>query len=343
MTPVDLPELSRFLTEGFHTPADAAFARPAVLSWKFFEPRGCDAGDVTRSFVACDTGTGRIVGHLGLCPGRFRGLRLPADGVTTQHIIDWVTAGTGRGTGAKLMRRAHASTVTQYSLVLSAQARAVGLQAGYELIAMVPVMQRVTRVGFRFRGLSQRPLGCLLRAGRDVARNFIRPARPPRVAVDARQVECFGAEIQPILDAYQTRAVFFSRDTGMLNHLLRYPCGGLTGWHLTHNGALLGFAVLSLVSKPGDVFEGRIAGCMLATDDPHFWHAAMETLTRELNHQGADVVLAVASTDWTARALRSAGYSPAYRLDFRLRDRSRAVERGSVFHLTFMEADSAYT
>src|SRR4051794_16465021 len=92
MTPVDLPELSRFLTEEFHTPADAAFARPAVLRWKFFEPRGRDTGDAARSYVACDTGTGRIVGHVGLCPGRFRGLRLPADGVSTQHIIDWVTA-----------------------------------------------------------------------------------------------------------------------------------------------------------------------------------------------------------------------------------------------------------
>jgi chorismate-pyruvate lyase len=241
------------------------------------------------------------------------------------------------------MRRAHALTATQYSFALSAQARAIGQKARYELIAMVPVMQRVTRVGFRLREPSHRPLGRVLRASRDIARKVIRPARPPRVAVEAARVESFGAEIQPILDAYQTRAVFFSRDAGMLNHLLRYPCGGPTGWHLTHNGALLGFAILSLVSKPGDVLEGRIVGCMLATDDPDLWHSAMETLTRELILRRADVVLAVASTDWTARALRSAGYSPAYRLDFRLRDRSRAVERASVFHLTFMEADSAYT
>jgi hypothetical protein len=263
--------------------------------------------------------------------------------VSTQHIIDWVTAEPGRGTGAKLMRRAHAATGTQYSFALSAQARAIGQKAQYELVAMVPVMQRVTRVGFRLRERSRGPLGRLLRAGRDVARKVVRPARRPGVAIEAEPIGSFGAEIQPILDAYKTRAVFCSRDTGMLNHLLRYPCGGLTGWHLTHKGALIGFAVLSLVPKSGDMLEGRIAGCMLATDDPRFWHAAMDTLTRELNRQGADVILAVASTDWTASALRSAGYSPAYQLDFRLRDRSRSVKRGSVFHLTFMEADSAYT
>src|SRR5262245_6899001 len=97
LIPGDLAELSQFLTAGFRTPSDAAFAAPEVLSWKFFDPRGRDAGDGPRSYVACDAETGGIVGHVGLCPGRFRGARLPRDGVSTQHIIDWVTSGTGRG------------------------------------------------------------------------------------------------------------------------------------------------------------------------------------------------------------------------------------------------------
>jgi hypothetical protein len=69
----------------------------------------------------------------------------------------------------------------------------------------------------------------------------------------------------------------------------------------------------------------------------------MEALTRELERQGADRVVAVASTDWTGRALRAAGYTTAYWQDFRLRDRSHAFDHAAVFHLTFLEADAAYT
>lgn len=343
MTPDDLPELSRFLTEGFHTPADSAFATPEVLRWKFFDRRGNDAGDAPRSYVACDIETGRIVGHLGLCPGRFRGVRLPAEGVSSQHVIDWLTSEQGRGAGATLLRRAHTTAVTQYSFGMSEKARAVGVGVGYELVAMVPVMQRVSRVGFRLRERVHNPLGRLLRAARDLARNVARPARTPKWAVELTQVGAFGAEIEPILKAYESRAVFFSREAGMLNHVLRYPRGGVTGWHLTRRGVLLGFAVLSLVAKPGPVLEGRIAGCMLATDDPDAWHAALHALTRTLERQGADKVVAVASTQWTARGLRAAGYTPAYWQDFRLRDRSGAVDHTAVFHLTFLEADAAYT
>jgi hypothetical protein len=342
-TPADLPELSRFLTEGFHTGSDASFAAPEVLSWKFFDAQGGDTGESPRSYVACDSETGRIVGHLGLCPGRFRGAGLPTGGVSTQHIIDWVTSGPGRGAGASLMRRAHASAATQYSVAMSAEARAVGQRAGYDLVAMVPVMQRVIRVGFRLREPAHGPIGRVLRAARDLARRGLRPPRPPRLAVDLRPVQVFGPEIDPILEAYQSRAIYFSRGAAMLNHLLRYPRGGVSGWHLQRDGALVGFAILTLVDRPGPVREGRIAGCMLEADDPDLWHAAIDALTAELARQGADLVVAMASTGWTEQALRASGYVPVYSRDFRLRDRSGAVARSLPFHLTFLEADAAYT
>lgn len=50
LQPQDLDELSRFLTAGFYAPADADFAAPEVLRWKFLEPRGED--DIApRSYV----------------------------------------------------------------------------------------------------------------------------------------------------------------------------------------------------------------------------------------------------------------------------------------------------
>src|SRR5690349_5531543 len=105
LTPDDLPGLSRFLADGFGAPAGADFAAPDVLRWKYFDPRGDDAGDAPRSYLAVAAGADRIVGHAGVFPGRFRGGTLPAEGVSTLHLGDWLTSEEGRGAGATLLRR----------------------------------------------------------------------------------------------------------------------------------------------------------------------------------------------------------------------------------------------
>ena len=38
LTSDDIPELSRFLTTGFHTPPEADYAAPEVLRWKYLDP-----------------------------------------------------------------------------------------------------------------------------------------------------------------------------------------------------------------------------------------------------------------------------------------------------------------
>ena len=38
LTADDIPELSRFLTTGFHTSPEADYAAPDVLRWKYLEP-----------------------------------------------------------------------------------------------------------------------------------------------------------------------------------------------------------------------------------------------------------------------------------------------------------------
>jgi hypothetical protein len=53
--------------------------------------------------------------------------------------------------------------------------------------------------------------------------------------------------------------------------------------------------------------------------------------------------VAFAPTGWSARALRAAGYAPAYAVEFRLRDPAGLVPRGLPFHLTALEADYTYT
>ncbi len=337
----DLPELSRFLASGFHAPSDAPFAASDVLRWKYFDPRGDDAGDAPRSYVARAADTGAIVGHVGVCNGRFHGGGLPAAGVSTVHMIDWLAS----GAGASLMRRAHQGTDVQYGFGGSAAGRGVIDRGGYGLVAQVPVVRRVLQPAYRLKDVSQGFLGRTLRGAKDVAGLIRRPPSRPAQPVEPRAVERFEAEIEPLLARYEPRAVFTTRRPDFLNYMLRYPRGGVSGWHLWRDNALRGFALLSFVPRAADsAREGRIVECLLDDpDDADLWLASAVALTAELKRQGADFALAFTSTDWSARAFASAGFGPSHALEFRLRDRAGRLPRGVPFHLSPLEADYAYT
>lgn len=336
LTPDDLPALRAFLTSGFHAPDDAAFAALDVLRWKYFDDRGPDAGPAPRSLLAVDRDTDHIVGHVGVCNGRFRGGGLPEDGVSTLHMIDWLSV--APGAGASLMRRAHGSTQTQYGFGGSDAGRGVIGKGGYTLAGLVPVHQRVLRPLHRLKGPG---VARFARAAKDLAGLLRRPARRAGAGVDLHPVGHFGSEVHAWLDAYRPRALFTTRDPAFLNHLLRHPRGVMTGWHVEHRGRAVGYALLAVVSQ-GTLTVGRIADLLLAESSPDLWHASAAALTAELRRRGADVAQAFASNPWTADALKLAGYAPLHPLEFRLRDRSRVMP-GSPFHLTPIEADYAYT
>jgi hypothetical protein len=335
----DLPELSRFLIEGFHAvPAGAEFAAPDVLRWKFFEPRGL--GDGPRSFVARDE-AGRIIGHVGIVPGRFEGQGLTAGPVSTLHMIDWLGARDRRSVGTSLMRRAHQEAATQFVLVANARARRVTGASGYEPVAEVPVFQKVLDPRSQLRASGHGPIGRLLRAARDTARAVAGRGERPRTSVVLRRVEAFDETILPILNDARTRAVLNARTPALLNAYLRYPRPGISGWLVIgEDGTILGLALLNVVRREG-IRAGKIVECLLEGDDPDRWHAAIAALTRELKSQGADTITAYGSTPWTAAALHHCGFRARDRLEFTLRDRDRLIPRTSTFHLTPMEADDA--
>lgn len=340
----DLPALSRFLTEGFHAPADAPFAAVDVLRWKAFDPIGDDAGDAPRSEIALDADTGAIVGHLGVWRSRFhgRGFGLPREGIATLHMIDWLSARTAVGVGAALMRRAHQSCPVQYGFGGSVAGRTVGERGGYALVANVPVYHRVLRPSYRLREAGHGWAGRSARALRDLVGNARRPPQRPKRPVAIEPLDAFREEIAPILERYEARAIFTSRGADVLNHALRYPRGGLSGWLIRRDGVVRGFAVLAVA--PGVPRIGRIAECLLDDpDDPDLWHSAIHALTRALEAQKADRAVGVGSTEWSRRALSASGYFPAHDLEFRLRDRGGLIPRDAVFHFTLMEADYAYS
>ncbi len=363
----DLPELSRFLTAGFHAPAEADFAAPEVVRWKYLEPPGPmrqqgDKADDDRcvndsnaafaeamapvSFVARNQ-AGQIVGHVGLCRTEFEGQAIVAPGgrVSTMHIIDWLGSPDHRSVGISLMRKAHEGVETQFGLGVSQAALVVGERAGYELRSLVPVYLRVLRTGYWFRTMGLGPTERLARLARDIASGWMRRPAEPKTTIVIRRVSSFDAEITSIVDKARTYAVFTRRDPARLNTILRFPRQSMSGWHLAdETGRLRGLAVLNLIPNDrGRTRTGKIVDCLLDDTDAALWQAAILALTRELAHQGADLAQAYASTPWTVDALSQSGYTSRFTVKFHIRDPLKRIPHDATFHLTPLEGDYAYT
>lgn len=334
----DVPELGRFLAEGFHAPPGTEFAAPDVLRWKYLEPRGLD-GEPRSYLVRHD---GRIIGHVGCAITAWRVAGEPFTAVSTLHMMDWLGSQEHPGVGASLQRQTHRRAETHYGLGGSARARRLGRASRYEVLGSVPVFQKVLRPGYRLRFGGAGPSRRVLASARDLVRMLRRPGETPAVRIGLRRVETFGSEVDDVLERVEPPLVFTDRQPSLLNALLRYPRPALAGWLLELEGQVVGFALLALKDR-GRARVGKVVECFLTGKDPDLWHASFTALAGELSCRGADVALAVGSVPWSSDALVRAGFVHAHDLEFRLRDRARIVPRDQPFHLTFLEADYAYT
>ena len=332
----DLDELGRFLIEGFGAESDAEFAAIDVLRWKYLERIGQGRGP--RSFVAGFEG--RIVGHVGLVKSGFVDTSRPAWCVPALHMIDWLGSKEQRSVGVSLMRRAHAEAEAQYVLGGSDAARIVTRRAGYASRRPVPVFRKTLRLRSRLResGSPVKRGGRLLR---DVVRAVTSSVRGENCQVALRPVEEFGAEVNEVVGRWPERMVLSSRSPELLNHLMKYPRGGPSGWLLEERGAVRGFALLNVLNRDR-IRVGRIVELFLDTPDAGLWTSATAALVQELKGRGADVAEAMGSTPWAAEALLRLGFRRGFDLEYLLRDLKGQIPVDAPFHITFCEADYAY-
>ncbi|WP_337177426.1 acetyltransferase [Paludisphaera sp.] len=335
----DLPALSRFLTAGFGAPADAEFAAPDVLRWKYLDARGDEPDPSPRSFVATDE-AGAIVGHVGFAPTAFAGPGL-ASPVPALHMIDWLGSREHRAVGASLMRRAHEAAPAQIGLGGSDAGRSVIRRGGYESMPPVTVHERVLRPFRRLRAVGTSP-GEAARAVRDVARRLARPPRPATVRLDLEPVASFGPEVREVVAGAARHAVVAARTPDRLDDLLRYPRRPASACVFrSPDGKARGLAILATLPR-GRMVLGRVVDLLLDDADPATWHAALLLAAAELTRLGADVAQAFAAPPWTIEALRRAGFVPRHPLEFRLRDRRGLLPRDVPYYLTPIEADYAF-
>ncbi len=336
----DLPGLSRFLTAGFQTPADAEFAAVDVLRWKFLDPR--DDAPGPRSFIAVDE-AGAIVGHVGICPTAFAAPGL-AEPIPALHMIDWLGSREHRSVGASLMRRAHEAAPVQFGLGGSDAGRAVIKRGGYEPMAPIFVFERLLSPLRRLRAGGLAPQSAA-RALRDVARSLVhRPGRAG-LRLELEPVSAFGPEVAEVVRGASRFAVVTARSPGRLNLALRYPRRPPSGFLLREpGGRVRGFALLNVLPQDGGrTALGRVVDFLMDDDDPDAWHAALLLLSSELARRGAEVARAFAAPPWTVEALRRAGFVMRHPLELSLRDRRDLLPREAPFYLTPVEADYGYT
>ncbi len=342
----DLDELSRFLTSGFGAAADADFAAPEVLRWKYLESTGESQEPAPRSYVARDE-SGAIVGHLGFCPTAFTGATIGAPGgrVPALHMIDWLGSPNRRGVGVSLMRKVNEIAPVQFGLGGSRAGRDVAERSGYDLLPPIHAYQRILRPvrWLRRAGVgSPRPAA---RLARDLAGRLRGRPTAPCAFIDAAPVASFGAEAAEVAKSAAEDATLTERTPERLNHLLRFPRQAMSGFELLDPaGRTRGFAVLNRIPQPKTgIVVGKIVDCLLDAPEPDLWRDAFAELARVLRRQGADVAEAYSGTPWTAGALRAAGFAYRHPLDFHLRDPGRLIPRDRPFHFTPIEGDYAYT
>jgi hypothetical protein len=372
LSPEDLPELSQFLAAGFQVRPDTDSTTPAVLRWKYIGAQGLGSsagrarddrppasqrlqeqqsnsglhGDAPLSYVARNA-SGRIVGHLGLCRTYFRGqgIAVSSGRVATMHIIDWLGSPEERSIGLSLMRLSHQEVETQFGLGVSPSALAVGERAGYQLRGLVPVYNRVLRVGYWLHKVNPGPVERVLRMTRDLGGYLIPLAHKPRIVLTLERVSTFGSELSEIVAIAERHAILTERNPMRLNKFLRFPRQEFSGWYLRdETGRLRGFALLNVLRHDeGRTCTGKIVDCLLDQVDAPLWHAAVLVLTRELAREGADVAQCYGSTPWLSTALATCGFVSRFGAKFHIRDPQGLIPCGATFHLTALEGDYAYT
>jgi hypothetical protein len=334
----DIPELSRFLIDGFGVPATCSYFSHEVLAWKFFDGPSPSSGDSNCSLIA--RSAGRIIGHVGMCP---RQLIVPGDGgspVSTMHAIDWLGSATHPGSGALLMLKAFATSKTQFAVDASAQAEALFPRLGFEPKPKAIVLRKVLAPLHRLRATDQGLLRRWAGAAKDTASVWRALTPPSTRTIEVRPASEFTEESDGVPGQPSPRIVTCRRDHKLLNYLLRYPLSGFSGWTLHASGRTIGVAVLKTALQ-GRIRHGKIVECRLDAEDPSCWQAAVAGLIDRLRALSVDDVECYATSPSLHAALLRNGFAESEGRSVYIRDKQRSLPRDVPFGLSAFDADGA--
>jgi hypothetical protein len=324
--------LVSFLLATFRLTPEAPFIQPALLHWKYGEPRPDWSGP--RSFIWRDGDA--IVAHACVCPVTYT---LPTGDVTGSYLIDWAASRTSAGAGVKLLRSLALRGDTLFAVGGSADTLDILPKLGYRRICDLHLYARVLRP---WRQFQTDPFPRRWKAPLRLARNIIWSLSPiPEAPRDwsAQRIETFDSSTQLLFDTRAASAFPCSRRTPeLMNYYLRCPSAVFAAALLLRAGVPLGWYVLSRVGG-----QARIADIWVNSDSADDWSAAYTLALRAASSDSeACEVVASASIPPAVEAVTRAGFrfhhaEPVFVLDPR-----KLFAAAQSLNVAFLESDLAY-
>jgi Acetyltransferase (GNAT) domain len=253
-TSADERALIELLTRVFAADSQAAFVNPALLRWKYWEPRE----DYTepRSFVM--EKDGRIVAHIGLWPVTVRREGKSECGV---HIIDWAADPDASGSGIFLLQRMARSFDFVYAIGGSDATQAILPKLGFRAVAEAHVWARPMRPWRQFRNHQSVNWRLPARLVRNIGWAHL-PGKSVDPAWTVAESNDLSSNGLGLLVAESAPAFF--------QYVRRCPGAQSRTFHILHNARSVGFFVLSAVWE-----QARVAGVWLEDSSPDTWAAVL--------------------------------------------------------------------
>jgi hypothetical protein len=279
----DAPHIIELLTRVFGTGPDAPFVNPALLRWKYWEPRA-DCSE-PRSYVI--EKAGQIVAHAGLWPVTVSKGAERRRGV---HMIDWAADSQMPGAGVSLLQRLTKSYDFVYSIGGSEMTETILPRFGFRVAAAASTFARPLRPWRQALHHQHRDARLPLR----LARNLWWSKAPVR----ARMERWAACEIAAD-DSGGLAAMAGEREGTFLRYLEQCPMIRLFRFQVREDHRPAGFFVLAAGRR-----QTRLAAAYLEVPTPEGWRAVHQlaqdaarrhTGTAELAGRTADETSALAA------------------------------------------------
>ena len=236
--PAEQVEVARFLADVFQMP-DAPFLDPALMRWKYFDPRADFEG--SRSFAMRNNGA--IAAHGVAFPLTFRSGSRDIKGMI---IGDWAGSASVPGAGGLLYRKMLGLVDFLIGVGGSDDARRVLPRMGFRVDSEEAMYARPVRP---LRLAARKPGGLhwktAAKFGRNLAWSF--GSLAPADGWSAEPVSEFDAGMDSLIAGCAAANLRSLRTAGRLNYALRCPGAKMRGYLLKQDGKARGYCLTSEV------------------------------------------------------------------------------------------------
>jgi hypothetical protein len=328
--PEDCERVVALLSASFGHPRHAPFLQPAVMDWKYFQPRPDWAGP--RSYVL--SAGNRAAAHGGIVPVTFL---TPRGAVRALHPIDWAAAGSPPGAGLLLWERLTELTPVLLTVGGSRDTRRILPGLGYRTVGTWDAYARVVRPWSQFRtDPYRRGWKQPFRILRNTAWSFLPAAGHP--GWSCRRIERFDDSTRPLFEP--PAPILFAgpaRSPELLNYFLACPAAAFSAYLLIAGEDVQGWFLLSRVAR-----QIRIADILVRSSDPVDWRSAyaLAVETAAADPRCCEIA-AGACTDTARQALTANGFHHRAADPVFLYDPQHLLD-GLALSVEMIDSDAAY-